>query len=69
MSNVSSNHSFVCSRAGHNEMYSSGHKDLDNLSEERNSSASSLSSRDEGLETEWPEDEFIQNLEDTKPPI
>ena len=49
--------------------YSSGHKDLDNQSEERSLLASSPSSRDEGLEMEGPKDDFIQDLEDTEPPI
>ena len=69
MSNASSKHSFVCDRASYDEVYSSGHKDLDSLSEERSLSASSPSSRDEGLETEGPEDDFIQDLDDTESPI
>lgn len=69
MSSVSSNHSFVRDGAGYDEVYLSGHKDLNNPSEERSLSASSPSSRDEGLETEGPKDDFIQDLDDTEPPI
>ena len=43
-------------------MYLSGHKDLDSLSEERISSASAPSSRDEGLETERLEDDSSEGL-------
>ena len=69
MSSASSNHLFVCNRAGYDEVYPSGHKDFDNQSEERSSSASSPSSRNEGLEMEGLEDDFIQDLEDTDPLI
>ena len=69
MSSASSNHLFVRNEAGYDEVYPSGHRVLDNQSEERSLSASSPSSRDEGLETEGPEDDFIQDLEDTKPLI
>ena len=55
--------------AGYDEVYPSGHKDLDNLSEERSPLASSPSSRDEGLETERPEDDSSEGLDDAKPPI
>ena len=41
------------------------HKDLDIPSGERSLSASSPSLRDEGLETKGPEDDFIQDLDDT----
>ena len=69
MSGASSNHSFVRNGAGYDEVYPLGHKDLDNQSEERSLLASSPSSRDEGLEMEGPKDDFIQDLEDTEPPI
>ena len=65
MSSASSNHSFVRDGAGYDEAYSSGQKDLDVLSGERSLSASSPSLRDEGLETKGPEDDFIQDLDDT----
>ena len=60
---------FKISWRPHNEVYSSGQKDLDVQSGERSSSASSPSSRDEGLETEGLEDDFIQDLDDTYPPV
>ena len=69
MSNASSNPSFVRDGAGYNEVYPSGHKDHDSLSEERSPSASSPSSRDEGLEREKPEDDLLQDLDDNEPPI
>ena len=69
MSGASSNHSFVRDGAGYDEVYPLGHKDLDNQSEERSLLASSPSSRDEGLEMEELKDDFIQDLEDTEPPI
>ena len=69
MSSASSNHSFVRDGAGYDEVYPSGHKDLNNASEERSSSASSPSSRDEGLEMEGPEDDFIQDPDVNKSPI
>ena len=47
-------------------MYPSGHKDHDSLSEERNPSASSPFSRDEGLEKGGPEDDFLQDLDDNE---
>ena len=51
-------------------MYPSSHKDLDIPSEERSPLDNSPSSRDdEGLETEGPEDDFIQDLDDTQPPV
>ena len=69
MSSASSNHSFVRDGAGYDEVYLSGHKDLDIPSEERSLSASSPSSRDEGLETKGPKDDFIQDLDETQPPV
>ena len=50
MSQALSHQSFVCDRAGYEEVYPSGLKDHDNQSEERSPSASSPSSRNEGLE-------------------
>ena len=69
MSSASSNYLFVRDGAGYDEVYSSGHKDHDSLSEERSPSASSPSSRDEGLEREEPEDDLLQDLDDNEPPI
>ena len=69
MYSASSNHSFVCDGAGYDEVYPSGHKDHDSPSEERSPSASSPSSRDEGLEKGGPEDDFLQNLDDNETPI
>ena len=66
MSNAMSKHSFICDRVSYDEVYSSGHNDFDSPSEERSPSASSPSSRDESLETEGPEDDFIQDLDDTE---
>ena len=67
MSSASSNHSFVCDGAGYDEVYPSGQKDLNVQSGERSPSSSFPSSRDESLETEGPEDDFIQDLDDTQP--
>ena len=53
MSSASSNQSCVRDGAGYDEMYPSGHKDLDVSSEERSLSASS--SRDDDLEMEGSE--------------
>ena len=50
MSNASSHQSFVHDGAGYEEVYPSGHEDHDSQSEERSPSASSPSSRNEGLE-------------------
>ena len=54
---------------GYDEVYSSGHKDLDSPSEERSLSASSPFLSDEGLETERPEDDSSEGLDDAEPPI
>ena len=48
-------------------MYLSGHKDTNSLSKDRSPSASSPSSRDEGLETERPEDDDV--VDDAEPLI
>ena len=69
MSSALSNHSFVRDGADYDEVYSSGHKDHDNPSEERILSTSSPSSRDEGLEKEKLEDDLLQDLDDNEPPI
>ena len=69
MSSATGNHLFVRDGVGYNEVYQSGHKDHDSPSEEKSSSASSPSSRDEGLEKGGPEDDFLQNLDDNETPI
>ena len=69
MSSASSNQSFVRDGAGYNEVYSLGHKDPNSPSEDRSPSASSSSSRDEGLETETPQDGSSEGLDDAEPPI
>ena len=50
MSSASSNQSFVCDGVGYEEVYPSGYRDPDDLSEERSSSASSTSSKNEDME-------------------
>ena len=47
-------------------MYPLSHKDHDSSSEERSPSASSSSSRDEGLEKGRSEDDFLQDLDDNE---
>ena len=69
MSSASSNHSFVRNGAGYDEVYPSGHKDHGSPSEERSSSASSPSLRDEGLEKGGLEDDFLQDLDDNETSI
>ena len=55
--------------AGYNEVFSSGQKDLNTSSEERNLSATSLSSKDEGLEMDRSEGDSSDGLDSTEPPI
>ena len=62
-----SNQSFVHDGAGYDEMFSSGQKDPDISSEERSPSATSPSSRDEGLEMDRPEDD--EGVNGVEPPI
>ena len=50
MSSASSNQSFVHDGAGYEEVYPSGYRDPDDLSEERSPSASSTSSKNEDME-------------------
>ena len=54
MSSASSNQSFVRDRAGYEELYPSGYRDPDDLSE-RSPSASSPSSKHEDMEVAKPE--------------
>ena len=69
MSSATGNHSFVRDGVGYDEVYPSGHKDHNSSSEERSPSASSPSSRDDGLEREELEDDLLQDLDDNEPPI
>ena len=55
MSSASSNQSFVRNEAGYEELYSSGCRDPDELSE-RSPSASSPSSKNEDMELAEPEE-------------
>ena len=67
MSSTSSNQSCVHDGVGYDEIYSSGHKDLDISSEEKSLSASS--SRDGELKIERSEGGSIDGLIGDKPPI
>ena len=55
MSSASSNQSFVCDGAGYEELYQSGCRDTDELSE-RSPSAASPSSKNEDMELAEPEE-------------
>ena len=55
MSSASSNQSFVRNRAGYEELYPSGYRDPDELSE-RSPSAASPSSKNEDMELAEPEE-------------
>ena len=56
MSSAWSNQSFVCDGAGYEEVYLSGYRDPDDLSEERSPSASSPSLKNEDMEVAEPEE-------------
>ena len=56
MSSASSNQSFVRDEAGYEEVYPSGYRDPDDLSEERSPFASSPSSKNEDMEVAEPEE-------------
>ena len=56
MSSASSNQSFVRDGTGYEEVYPSGYRDPDDLSEERSPSASSPSSRNEDMEVAEPKE-------------
>ena len=56
MSSASSNQLFVRDQAGYEDVYLSGYKDPDDLSEERSPSVSSPSSRNEDVEVVEPEE-------------
>ena len=67
MSSASSNQSFFCDRAGYDEVYPSGHKDLDSPSKDRCPSTSS--SRDEDSEMERSNCDSSDGLIGAEPPI
>ena len=67
ISSALSNQSFVHDGVTYDEAYPLGHKDPDSLSEDRSLSASSPSSRDEGLEMGRLEDDDV--VDDAEPPI
>ena len=69
MSSALSNQLFVRDRAGYDEVFPSGQKDLDTSSEERNPSTTSPSSRDEGLEMDRPKGDSSDGLDDVELPI
>ena len=69
MSSASSNQSFVHEGAGYNEVYPLSQKDPNTSSEERNPSATSPSSTDEGLEMDRPEGESNDDPDGAEPPI
>ena len=56
MSSASSNQSFIHDETGYEEVYTSGYGDPNDLSEERSSSASSPSSKNEDMEVAEPEE-------------
>ena len=60
---------FVRDGVGYDEVYSLGHKDPHSPSEEMSPSTSSPSLRDEDLETERPEDDSSEGLDDSEPPV
>ena len=71
MSSASNNQSFVRDGAGYEDVYPLGYKDPNDLSEERNSSASSPSSKNEDVEVVEPkkgsddrEDQRIKSVVD-----
>ena len=67
MSSVSSNQLLVRDKAGYDEVFLSGKKDPNTSSEERSLSATSPTSRDEGLEMDRPEGD--EGVDDAEPPI
>ena len=69
MSNASSNQSCVCEGADYDEVFPSGQNDLGTSSEERNQSATSPSTWDEGLDTDRLKGDFADGLDDAEPPI
>ena len=68
MSSASSNQSYLREEAGHDEMSPSGQNDLGTLSEERNPSATSPSTRDEDLDMGRSMNDFTDGLVGAKPP-
>ena len=68
MSSASSNRSFVRDGAGYEELYPSGYKDLDELSE-RSPSATSPSSKNEDMELAEPEEGSDDGDQGIKPVV
>ena len=68
MSSVSSEQSWVRKGAGYDEMNPSGQGDPVILSDERNPSASSPSTRDEDLDMDGSKSDFNDNLVSVEPP-
>ena len=65
MSSASSNQLFIRDEAGYEEVYPSGYRDPDNLSEERSPSTSSPSSKNEDMEVAEPEEGFDDGEDQT----
>ena len=68
MSSASSNQPFVRNGAGYEELYPSGYKDLDELSE-RSPSATSPSSKNEDMELAEPEEGSDDGDQGIKPVV
>ena len=69
MSSVSCNQSCVREGVGYNEVFPLGQNDPDTSSEDRNLSATSPSTKDEGLDTDRSEGDFTDSLDDVEPPV
>ena len=69
MSSASSNQSCVYEEVGYNEVFQSGQNDPGTISDERNLSATSPSTKDEDLDTDRSEGDSIDGLVDAEPPI
>ena len=68
-SSASSEQSCVHEGAGYNEVFLSGQNDPSTSSDERNSSANSPSTRDEGLDMDGSESGSTNGLDSADPPI
>ena len=69
MSSASSNQSCVCEGAGYDEVFPLGQNDPSTSSEERNSSATSPSTKDEDLDMDRSKDDSTNGLVGVEPPI
>ena len=69
MSSVSCNQSCARKGVGYDEVFPLGQNDPDTSSEERNLSATSPSTKDEGLDTDRLEGDFTDSLDDVEPPV